>query len=105
MERFLQRVNGLQANIDNHRRGFNFAVAQTADKIFDAMSNGAEAFQTHLSRRAFQRVNSTEKLVNFFGIVVALQRNQAIADNLQMLLGLWLEKFQNLVGDVIVRRQ
>ena len=105
MQRFLQYVDRFQANIDDHRRRFNFSVAQTADKIFDAMGNGAEAFQADLSRRAFQRVDGAEKLVNFFGIIVALQRNQTIADDLQMLFSLWLEKLQNFVGNVIVGRQ
>src|SRR6202011_4821539 len=104
VKRFLQHVNRFQANIDNHRRWFKFSVPQTADKIFNAMGNGAQAFQADLCRRALQSVDSTEKLVNFFRIIVAFQRNQAVADDLQMVFSLWLEKFKNLVGDVIVQR-
>ena len=105
VQRFLQDVDGFEANVDDGGRRFDLAIAQTADQIFDAMGDGAEALQSDLSRGAFDRVNRAEKSIDLFGIVVAFQRNQAIADDLQMLFGFRLEKFQNLRGDFVIRGQ
>src|SRR5579863_7351253 len=69
------------------------------------MSDGAKTFQADLGRGTFYRVNGAEQFVDLFGIVVALEGNQAIADNLEMLFGFRLEKFQNFVGNFIVRGQ
>ena len=37
--------------------------------------------------------------------VIGFEREQAIADDLQMLFGFGLEEFQNLVGNIVVLRQ
>ena len=41
-------------------------------------------------------MNGAEELIDLLGIVVALKRNQAIADDLQVFFRFRLEKLQNL---------
>ena len=103
MERFLQDVHRFEAQIHNCGRRLDFALAHPANQVFDAVGDGAQPFQPDLRRGALDRVNRAEQLVNFLGIVVGLEGNQAIADDLQMLFGLGLEKLQNLVGHFVVR--
>src|SRR5579859_2341652 len=50
-------------------------------------------------------MNGAKQLVDLFRIVVAFERNQAVADHLQMLLRFWLEEFQYLVGHFVIRGQ
>jgi hypothetical protein len=58
-----------------------------------------------LRRRTFYRVNGAKQFVDLFRIVVALQRNKAIADNLEMLLRFRLEKLKDLVRHLVVQWQ
>ena len=97
MQRFLQDVDGFQAKVDDGRRRLDFAVTQAADQVFHAMGNRAKTLQSHLRSGTLHGVNRAEELVDLFGIVVALKRNQAIAHDLQMFFGFRLEEFQNLV--------
>ena len=62
-------------------------------------------FKPDLRRRTFDGVNGAKEAVDFFRIVVAFERKQAVADDLEMLFCFGLEKFQDFVGDVIVRGQ
>ena len=48
-------------------------------------------------------MDRAKELIDFFGIVVAFERNQAIADHLQMLFGFRLEEFQYFVRHFFVR--
>ena len=66
------------------------------------MSDGSEPLQADLSRRTLDRVNRSEQAIDFFRIVVALQRNQAIADNLKMLFGFGLKKLKNFGADFVI---
>jgi hypothetical protein len=67
--------------------------------------DGAQAFQADLRGGAFYGVNRAEKAVDLFGVVVALQRNQAVADNLEMLFCFRLKEFEDFVGHFIIGRQ
>src|SRR5438105_15776140 len=67
------------------------------------MRNGAQPLQPDLRGGTFDRVNGAEELVDFLRIVVGLERNQAVAYDLQMLFGFRLEKLQNLVWHFIIR--
>ena len=87
------------------RRRLQFAVAHAANQIFDAVSDCSQPLQADLSRRTFYSVNCPEKFINFFRIVVAFERQQAIADNLEMLFRFRLEEFQNLRRHLVVERQ
>ena len=69
------------------------------------MRNGAQPLQPDLRGGTFDRVNGAEELVDFLRIVVGLERNQAVAYDLQMLFGFRLEKLQNLVWHFIIRRK
>src|SRR5260370_9412742 len=69
------------------------------------MRNGSQSFQTDLRGGAFYRVNGAKQFVDFFRVVVAFQRNKTIADYLEMLFRFRLEKLQDLVRNLIVRRQ
>src|SRR5579862_218792 len=69
------------------------------------MGDRAEAFQSDLRGGTFHGVNRTEKTVDLFGIVVAFERNQAVADDLEMFLGFGLEKFENFGADFVIERQ
>src|SRR5215470_14607731 len=66
------------------------------------MSDATEALEADLSGRALDGVNGAEELVDFFRVVVAFERNQAIAYDLQVLFGFGLEEFENLVGNLVV---
>ena len=66
------------------------------------MRDAAQPLEAHLRRGSFHRVNRAEQTVDLFGIVVAFQRKQAIADDLQVLFGFRLEELQNLVGHFVV---
>src|SRR5437660_740487 len=50
-------------------------------------------------------MDGAEEAIYLFGIIVAFQRNQAIADHLQVLFGFRLKEFENLVGNFIIGRQ
>src|SRR5271163_2122182 len=69
------------------------------------MGDGAEAFQADLSGGTLYRVDGAEELVDFFRIVAAFKRDQAVADDLQVLLVLGLKEFQDFIGDFVVRGQ
>ena len=69
------------------------------------MGNRAEPAKADLRGRTFDGMNGAEKAIDFFRIVVAFERKQAIADDLEMLFGFGLEKFQDFVRDFIVRGQ
>ena len=53
VQRFLQHVDGFQAQVDDRRRWLNFSVTQTSDQIFNAVRDGAEPPQANLRRRPF----------------------------------------------------
>ena len=53
VQRFLQDVDGFEAEIDDRWRWLDFLVTQTADQVFNAMSNGAEALQANLRGGTF----------------------------------------------------
>ncbi len=61
--------------------------------------------EAYLSRRSLHRVNGSEQPIDIFGIVVAFERQQTVAHNLQMFLSLWLEKLDDLVGNFIIAWQ
>ena len=82
MQCLFQNVDGFEADVDDGRRWFDFAVAQAANQIFDAMSDGAEPPKPDLSGGALYRVDGAEQAIDFFGIVVAFEGDQAIADDL-----------------------
>ncbi|HXM88440.1 MAG TPA: hypothetical protein VN916_03250, partial [Candidatus Acidoferrum sp.] len=103
VERFLEDVDGLEANIDDGGRRLNFSVAQAANQILNAMRDRAKPLQSDLSCRSLDRVDRAEQAIDLFGIVVAFQRDQAIADDLKMLFGFRLEELQNLGTDFIVK--
>ena len=66
------------------------------------MGDGAEPLQSDLRCGAFNGVNRAEKFVDFFRIVVAFEREQAVTDDLQMLFRLRLEELQNFRGYFVV---
>src|SRR5579871_3000617 len=69
------------------------------------MRDRPQSLQSDLGSRAFHGVNRAEQLVDFFGVVISFEREQAVAHNLQMLFGFRLEEFQDLGGYVVVQRQ
>ena len=83
----------------------NLAFAQAADKILDAVRDSPQPLQTYLRGGAFYGVNGAEKFVDLFRTVIRFEREQAIADDLQMFFGFGLEEFQNFRGDFVVLRQ
>ena len=105
MQGLLEDVNGFKADIDDRRRRIDFAVAEPADHIFDTMSDGAETLEADLRSGALHGVNGAEEAVDLVGIVVALEGNQAIADDLEMLFGFRAEEFENFGADFIVGGQ
>jgi len=48
---------------------------------------------------------AAKQFVDFFRVVVAFQRNETIADHLEMLFCFRLKKLQDLVRNLVVRRQ
>ena len=105
MQSLLEDVDGFEADVDDGGRRIDFAVAEAADQVFDAMGDGAEALQADLRGRTFYRVNGAEETIDLFGIVVAFERDQAVADDLQMLFGFGLEEFQDFGADFVVGGQ
>src|SRR4029077_6880555 len=105
VERLLQNVHRLQAQIHHRRRGFQFSLAQAPDQILDAVSNRSQSLQPDLRRRTLDGVNGAKQFVDLFRIVVAFQRNQAVTDDLKVLFRLRLEEFKNFVRNFVVRRQ
>ena len=102
MQRFLKDVDRFEADVYHGRRGIDFSVAQTADQIFNPVCDSTQASQSDLCRRTFNGVDGAEEFVNFFRVVVALERNQAIADDLQMFFGFGLKEFQNLSRNLVI---
>ena len=69
------------------------------------MRNPSQSLQSDLSGGAFYRVDRAKQFVDLFRIVISFQRNQAIADHLEMLLRFRLEELQDLVRHLFVLRQ
>ena len=66
------------------------------------MRNGAQPLQPDLRGGTFDRVNGAEELVDFLRIVVGLERNQAVAYDLQMLFGFDFESLAELLQKFLV---
>ena len=105
MQGFLQDVDGFKADIDDGGRRFDFAVTQAADQVFDAVGDRTKTLQAHLRGGSLDGVNRAEQPIDLFGVVVAFERDQAIADNLKMFFGFWLEEFENFGADFVIERQ
>ena len=95
MKSFLEDIDGFEAKIDNLGAGFQFAVAEPANQVFDAMGDSAEPLEADLSCGSFYGVDGAEKLVDFFRAMIGFKREQAVADDLQMLFGFRLKEFEN----------
>jgi hypothetical protein len=66
------------------------------------VGDGAETPESYLRRGTFYGVDGTEEAIDFFGIVVAFERDEAVADDLEMFFCFRLEEFQNLIGNIVV---
>src|SRR5262249_21796072 len=95
VQRFLEDIDGLEANVDDGRRRLDFPIPDAADQILNAMRNTPEALEADLRRGTLDGVNRAEKLVDFVGVIVAFERDEAVADDLQVLFGFGLEELEN----------
>ena len=100
-----QNVDGFEAEIDDLRKWIDLALAEAADQIFNAVSDTAETLETYLRGGALYCVYRAEEFVDFLRTMIRFKREQAITDNLQMLLGFGLEEFENFGWDFVVFRQ
>ena len=105
MQKLLQDVNGLEANVDDLSARLHHSFAQVTDQVFDAMRHRREAVQSDLRRGTFYRVHRPEQAVDVFGIRIGFERQQAFGHSLQVLLRFRNEEFENFVRDVAILRQ
>ena len=66
------------------------------------MGDGTETLEAYLRGGTLYRVNGAEEAIDFLGIVVAFEGDEAIADDLQMLFGFRLEEFEDFGTDFVV---
>ncbi len=69
------------------------------------MRNSGDALPAHLRSRTFYSVHGAEEAVNVLFVRLRLQRQQAIGDDLQMLLNFGDEELQHFVGNILVGQQ
>ena len=105
VEKLLERIHRVKANVDNLSAGAQLAFAQTANQIFCAVRHVRYPMQPDLRRRSLDRVHRAQEPVDLLGAGIGLQREQAMRYHLQMLFRFWNKKFQDLGGNFTVRRQ
>ena len=105
MKKLLQDIHGLQEQVHDFGAGLQRAVAQSPDQIFHAMGHGGEPVQTDLRGRTFHGVHRAEQAINVVRIGMALERQQAFGDRLQMFLGFGNKELKNFVGDFAILRE
>ncbi len=101
----LQDVDRLKAEIDDACARLQFAVAETRDEIFGAMSDRREAVKPYLRGRALDGVHRPEQLVDVFRIRIRLQRQQRLGDRLQVLFHFRNKKLEHLRRNIVVGGQ
>ena len=105
VQKLLQDVHRLEANIHDFGARLQCAVAQLADQIFHAVGDGRKPMQADLRRRTFHRVNGAEQAIDSSAFGLRFESEQAFGHGLQMLFGLGNEKFENFVRHFAILRQ
>ena len=82
VQKFLQNVHRLQADVHNFSAGVQRTVAQLADQILDAMRHRRQPVQSNLRRRTFNGVHRPEQAINLFEVRTSLQSEQTFGDGL-----------------------
>src|SRR6266852_2388777 len=102
VQRLLEDVDGRETEIDDGGGGLNLSIAETADQILDAVRDATKALESHLGGGTFYGVNGAEEAGDVFGIVVGFERDEAVADDLEMFFGFGLEEFEDFAGHLVV---
>ena len=74
VEKLLERIYRVKANVDNLSAGAQLPFAQTANQIFRAMRHVGYPMQADLRRRSLYRVHGAQQPVDLLRAGIGLQR-------------------------------